>query len=83
MPSYLYAVQDDQGRELISEHVDVEKVSDVSGRIVRGDGGDDVVQLHFEDIVIKEAPIDSGQVLSLCRWPSDNKLADAVCRPLK
>lgn len=82
MPSYLYAVQDDQGRELISEHVDVEKVSDVEARFAhRGD--QDVVQLHFDGIVLKEADVDGGEVLSLCRWPSHDKTATAVCRPIK
>ena len=82
MPSYLYAVQDDQGREIVSAHVDVEKVSDVTAVIDRR-GDEDVVELRFEDLVIEGAVIDGGEVLSLCRWRSHDKTAAAVCRPIK
>ena len=78
MPSYLYAVQDDNGREVVSAHVDVEKVSDVEAH--RQDGN---VQLRFEDVVIEETPYDVDSLLTLFRWPSDAKLADAVERPVK
>lgn len=77
MPSMLYAVQDNQGREVISAHVDVEKVSDVSAY---HEVGHDKVSLLFDDDVV----IDSGTTsaaagtLTLCRWPSDDKLAEPV-----
>lgn len=79
MPSMLYAVQDENGREVVSAHVDVEKVSDV--RAVYEPGN--VVSLVFEDLVIEQAPHSGDSPLTLYRWPSDDKLADPVERPVK
>lgn len=77
MPSYLYAVQDEQGREVVSAHVDVEKVTDVTAK---KDG--DVVDLVFEDIVIETGDYSGEGRLTLLRVPSDDKLADPVRHPV-
>ncbi len=77
--SYLYAVQDDQGREIVSAHVEVEKVSDV--RAVYDAGN--TVSLVFEDIVIEQGHHDGSGPLTLHRWPSDDKLAQPVSHPVK
>lgn len=79
MPSYLYAVQDENGREIVSAHVDVEKVSDVTASF-----GESTVQLLFEDVVIDEAAwlAEDGPV-TLHRWPSDDKLAKPVSHPVR
>lgn len=79
MASYLYAVQDQNGREVVSAHVDVEKVSDVHAELV----GDQVV-LAFEDLIIEQGDYwpTTGQ-LTLHRWPSDDKLATPVSHPVK
>ncbi len=79
MASYLYAVQDNQGREIVSAHVDVEKVGDVTAR---KDPEYDTVELVFEDIVIEQGRYDGEGSLTLCRWPSDDKLAEPVKHPV-
>lgn len=78
MPSFLYAIQDEQGREIVSAHVDVEQVSDVTA--VRSG---DTVDLTFEDIVIETGDYFEDGQLTLHRWPSDDKLAAPVSHPVK
>ena len=78
MSSHLYAVQDEQGREIVSAHVDVERVSDVTAT----QDPDGNVYLLFEDLTIEHAP-DPGGKLTLHRWPSDDKLATPVSHPVK
>jgi len=77
MASYLYAVQDAEGREIVSAHVDVEKVTDIKAAREEGQ-----VRLHFEYIDVVDPAADPGGELSLCRWPSDDKLADPVKHPV-
>ncbi len=77
MSSYLYAVQDEQGREIVSAHVDVEKVTDITA--VRSG---DVVDLMFEDVIVKTGDYFGEGQLTLLRWPSDDKLADPVRHPV-
>ncbi len=76
--SYLYAVQDDQGREIVSAYVEVENVSDISAH---RDG--DTVELRFEDIVVEAGEYTGDGRLTLHRWPSDDKLAQPVSHPVK
>lgn len=78
MASYLYAVQDDQGREIVSAHVDVELVGDVTAK---REG--DTVDLNFEDVVIETGDYFGEGALTLWRWPSDDKLAAPVGHPVK
>lgn len=80
MASFLYAVQDDQGREIVSAHVDVEKVSDVT---VDHDIDTDEVLLTFEGIPIERGMYHGEGSLTLCRWPSDDKLAKPVKHPVR
>lgn len=79
MASFLYAVQDSTGREIVSAHVDVEKVSDVGAVYDPGN----VVSLVFGDIVIEQAHHAGEGPLTLCRWPSDDKLAEPVKHPVR
>jgi hypothetical protein len=74
MTSYLYAVQDSEGREVVSAHVDVEKVTDV-----HAERENDEVRLMFEDVVVETGTTraDPGSLV-LLRWPSDDKLSDPV-----
>jgi len=84
MPSYLYYIQDPEGREVVSAHVDVEKVGDVTGRITSLVDDDHEVELVFEDLVIDSKPFsgDRPTDLTLYRVPSDDKLAKPVSHPL-
>ncbi len=77
MASFLYAVQDREGREIVSAHVDVEKVSDVTAM-----QSGDTVDLMFEDIIIETGDHFGSGPLTLCRWPSDSKLSEPVKRPV-
>lgn len=76
MASFLYAVQDHNGQEIVRAHVDVQKVSDVHAEIVEGS-----LELRFEDVVIESAdvrPHVNSKSYTLLRWPSDDKLATPV-----
>ena len=78
MPSFLYAIQDQDGREIVSAHVDVEQVSDVTA-VKAGD----TVDIVFEDIVIETGDYFDEGKLTLYRWPSDDKLATPVAHLVK
>lgn len=79
MASYLYAVQDKQGREIVSEHVDVEKVGDVTAYLRHAEAEDDYIAvLTFEDVEIASASANGETDVTLLRWPSDDKLSDPV-----
>lgn len=78
MASYLYAVQDDQGREIVSAHVDVEKVTDITASY-----RDKIVTLSFEDLDVQSGSYDGDGTLTLWRWPSDDKLAEPVGHPVR
>lgn len=79
MASYLYAVQDDQGREVVSAHVDVEKVGDVTAVLIESEASGDVgAALMFEDIEIDRGSSNGNVNLRLLRWPSDDKLSEPV-----
>lgn len=84
MASYLYAVQDQNGREVVSAHVDVERVSDVHAELVESEAaGDTGAALYFEDIEIDRGSANGQVELTLYRWPSDDKLATPVSHPVK
>lgn len=72
--SYLYAVQDQDGRELLSWQGEVEKVGDITAEhriaqialVQEGTG-----TLALGDVV-------EGFDYTLYRWPADDKLAEPV-----
>jgi len=77
--TYLYAVQDETGREHVSATVEVEKVGDVTA--VREGGA---VELRFEDVVIERSEQLPGDIpLHLLRWQADDKLGAYVSYPVK
>lgn len=83
MASYLYAVQDNQGREIVSAHVDVEKVGDVTAHLLHVEATDDYrAVLAFEDVEIDSASTNGEVDVVLCRWPSDDKLSEPVKHPV-
>lgn len=84
MPSYFYFVQDETGREVVSAHVDVEKVSDVHAELVESEAdGDTGAALFFEDLEIARGSANGQVDLTLHRTPSDDKLAKPVSHPVQ
>lgn len=84
MPSYLYAVQDANGREIVAAHVDVEKVGDIRAEAFPSGPSATTVELLFEDITVAEGYVEGAQLpLTLHRWPSDEKLSDPVSHPVQ
>lgn len=71
MAEYLWAVQDNQGRELISWRAEA-KVSDV--KAVRENGK---IKLVYKEDVMGQVD-DSGGDVQLHRWPAGDKLSDPV-----
>lgn len=78
MKSYLYAVQDEQGREVVSFTAEVEKVSEVSAE----PGPGDTIRLMQHDVLLASAELPSEGKLTLYRWPADDKLSDPVAHPV-
>lgn len=80
MSSYLFAVQDQTGREITSWTGDVERVSDVfatqldKDHVVIGLDGEGVSEPGF-------VPADAGK-LTLYRWPADDKMSKPVAHPV-
>ncbi len=84
MASFLYAVQDREGREIVSAHVDVEEPDDVTAYLAYSEAADDYAAvLTFEDLEIDSASTDGNVNVTLCRWPSDDKLSEPVKHPVK
>lgn len=73
MKTYLYAVQDDNGRELLAIEAEVEKVSEVKAAF---DGGDIVLLKGKTEIT--RAAADDSKTWTLHRWPADDKLSAPV-----
>lgn len=68
--NYLFAVQDETGREIVSATVEVEKVSEVYALLEDGQ-----VSLQQKGILL-EGPeyISEGTELTLYRWDADDKV---------
>jgi len=79
MASYLYAVQDQTGHELISWEGEVEKVSDVNSALE--DGGRTVTMNHPHGT--SSAFVEDGRELTLYRWASDDKLNRPVAHEVR
>lgn len=79
MSTYLYAVQDSQGREVCSAKVDVERVSEVTAHL----DGDRVVLFGEERGELGSGPAVQGETYTLYRWPADDKLANPVRHPVR
>lgn len=72
MANYLFAVQDNTGREVLSKYHEVDKVSTISA--VATGGSVDLVA-DGDPIATAEDP---GGDLWLYRWPADDKLGTPV-----
>lgn len=78
MPTYLFAVQDSNGREVVSWKGEVDKVSEVT---VDRDGTE-VFLVHGENPV-EHGIYEGDGPLTLHRWNADDKLAAPVSHPVK
>lgn len=76
MTQYLFAVQDENGREVVSWKGDVDKVSEVEA----SEDPNGVVVISHGGEVVAEATRDGDGSLTLHRWPADDKLAKPVSR---
>jgi hypothetical protein len=84
MPSYLYYVQDRQGREIVSAHVDVQKVSDVSAYLLHSEASDDLIAvLAVDDLELASRSTNGEADVTLYRVPSNDKLATPVAHPVR
>jgi hypothetical protein len=77
MKKYLFAVQDQNGREVLAAEIETDKVSDVTATI-----SDGKVSLEREGEEITSLEVTEGQVLTLHRWPADDKLSEPVSKPI-
>jgi hypothetical protein len=77
--SYLYYIQDEDGREVVSATVEVERVSEVSA--VRAGEHVALHQAGAGSVAVGEYA--GEQQLTLYRVPSDDKLARPVAHPLR
>jgi len=77
MKSFLYAVQDQNGREIVSAVVEVEKVGDVTASVK-----DNLVTLSTPGLDQVER-VPKGAELTLHRWDADDKLAEPVSHPVE
>lgn len=69
---YLYAVQDDGGREICAAVIDTDRVSDVTA--VQTDDGTVAILLTGDEVVTGRVP--DGKQVMLYRWPADDKLSE-------
>jgi len=79
MPDYLFAVQDQNGREVASWKGTVAKVGDVAS-VEYGDT--QKVEIRNVDEVVAEGDTIVGNAYTLHRWPADDKLADPISHPV-
>lgn len=75
MKKYLYAVQDENGREVLAAEVETDKVSSVKATF----DGDEIVLQKDGDTVAK-APAEPARTYRLHRWPADDKLSEPVSK---
>jgi hypothetical protein len=76
--SYLYAVQDDTGRELCSVKLEPEKLGDVTAKC---NEEKDSVQIFLRDAVVATGSVPGyAEELHLHRWPITDKLANPVSK---
>jgi hypothetical protein len=74
--SYLYAVQDQDGRELTSVVLEPEKLRDVTASC---NEAKDTVMIFHAGVEVRRATVpNTAETLDLCRWPADAKLSDPV-----
>lgn len=80
MAEYLFAVQDENGREVTSWTGDVDKVSDVF--VSKLD--DQTIVIGYQGEGVTEPAVVSNEAgkLTLYRWPADDKLATPVAHPV-
>jgi len=79
--SYLFAVQRESGHEVVSATLEVAKVSDVTAR--RNDETAKVELVKGRTVVAtSDATATADEVLTLHRWPADDKLAEPVSKAL-
>ena len=78
MKEYLYAVQDETGREVVSIKFTTDKVSQVFASRKK----DTVSLCHVEDGTMAVGKYAGEGPLTLCRWDADDKLADPVSHPV-
>lgn len=76
--SFLYAIQDDTGREVCSIHLEPEKFGDVEANC--DEPRETVSIVHNGDVVASGLIPSAAEGLFLHRFPSDNKLADPVTK---
>lgn len=78
MSEYLFGVQGEDGREVVSWLGDVKKVGDVQAEV---DGGR--VRLRHLDDVVATAEHSTEGDLFLHRWKADDRLAEPVTHKVK
>ena len=78
MKKYLYAVQDENGREVLAAEIETDKVSSVSAKLEDGKA-----VLEFNGEKVTEADVREGASLKLHRWPADDKLSEPTSKSLK
>lgn len=85
--AYLYAIQDAQGRELVSWQGEVDRVGDVTADldVTSPESSEWEVLLNHNGVelgraYISRAIVDEG--MTLYRWPADDKLATPVAHKI-
>ena len=74
---YLLAVQDDNGRELVSGYAEVAKVGDISATV---DEHGKVIIRDGETVIAEGGEADQDTVLTLHRWEAEDKLGKPVSK---
>ena len=79
--SYLFAVQRESGHEVVSATLEVAKVTEVTAR--RNDETAKVELVKGKEVVaVSDDTATADEVLTLHRWPADDKLAEPVSKAL-
>jgi hypothetical protein len=77
MKKYLYAVQDENGREILSAEVETDQVSEVTAKAIK-----DEVVLRVKSEEVARAAFSADQKLQIHRWPADDKLSEPVSKKI-
>jgi hypothetical protein len=80
MKPYLYAVQDANGREILSTTIETSRVSDVEAAL----NDDGLVEIKHKGKVVATSvdPVENQAEVTLHRWDADAKLEPPVSKPL-
>jgi hypothetical protein len=76
--SYLYAVQDDTGREVCAVHLEPAKFGDVMASC--DEARENVSIRHNGEVVASGSVPAAAEALLLHRWEADAKLSDPVTK---